>query len=250
MGTNNLTQSHNLGALIAEHRANPRAQKEALLAGWGLVLVGVVFALIGLAVSKGKWPALLVAAAGLPLMLIGVAALVGRARRRDMCIQLCADGFTRTLAGQTVAVRWDEVAAVWQNVIQTYRGSAHTNTTRAYTVRLADGRKLVFNNQVDKVAGLGAAIQKACAERMLPRALTTYNAGESVPFGAFGVSRTGVSKGGKTLPWEQVERVELRQGVLHVRKKGQRRDWAFAMASRVPNLPVLMALVNPKLGQK
>ncbi len=245
MGTDSFSQSHNLGAPLAEHRANPRAQREALLAGWGLVVVGVIFALIGLAVSKGKWPALLVAAAGLPLAVIGVAALVDRARRRDLCVRLFADGFSHTLAGQTQAARWDDVTQVWQNVIQTYRGSAHTNTTHICTVRLADGRQFVLNDQVDKVAALGAAIQKQCAERMIPRARAAYNAGETVVFGPFGVSRVGISKGTDTLPWEQVERVDLRRGVLHVRKKGQRRDWAFAMASRIPNLPVLMALVNP-----
>ncbi len=244
METNAFSQSYNLGGLIAEHRANPKAQKESLLAGWGLIAVGAIFAIIGLAVSKGEWPDLLIAAAGLPVALIGVFALLGRQRRRDLCVRLFTDGFTRTLGGQTVAVRWDDVTEVWQNVIETYRGSAHTNTTYIYTVRLADGRKFVFNNQVDKIAGLGAAMQKACAERMFPRARAACDAGESVAFGPFAVSRIGLSAGGKTLPWEQVERVELRRGVLHVMQKGQRRDWAFAMASKIPNLPVLMALAN------
>ncbi len=241
----NTTQSHNLvGMLVAEHHANPRAQREALMAGWGLVAVGAFFALIGLLVSKGQWPALVVSVAGLPVALIGVVALVGRQRRRDLCVRLFTDGFTRTLSGQTVAVHWDEVAEVWQNVIQTYRGSAHTNTTHIYTVCLADGRKFVFNDQVDKIAGLGAALQQQCAARMLPRAREAYNAGEVITFGPLSVNRDGITKGSATLPWEQVEQVELRRGVLHVRKKKERRDWAFAMASKIPNLPVLIALVN------
>jgi len=244
METNVFSQSSNLGTLIAEHPANPRAQRQTLQAGWGLIAVGAVFALIGLLVSKGEWPDLLVAAAGLPVALIGVVALLGRQRRRDLCVRLFTDGFTRTLGGQTVAVRWDEVTEVWQNVIQTYRGSAHTNTTNIYTVRLTDGRKFVFNDQVDKIAGLGAALQQQCAARMLPRVHATYNAGEVITFGPFGVSRSGITKGNTTLPWQQVEQVELRQGVLHIRKKGARRDWAFAMASKIPNLPVLMVLVK------
>ncbi len=249
METNTLSQSHNLGTLIAEHRANPKAQSEALLAGWGLVAVGAVFALIGLFVSKGEWPDLLVAAVGLPVALIGVVALVKRQRQRDLCVQLFTNGFTRTIGGQTVAVRWNEVAEVWQNVIQSYRGSVRTNTTHIYTVRLTDGRKFIFNNQVDKIAGLGAALQQQCAEVMLPRAREAYQAGASVVFGPFSVSQAGITKGNATLPWEQVEQVELRRGVLHVRKKGERRDWAFAMASKVPNLPVLMALANQRYLQ-
>lgn len=250
METNTFSQSHNLGALIAEHRANPRAQKESMVAGWGLIAVGAVFALIGLLVSKGEWPDLLVAAAGVPVALIGVFALIGRQQRRDLCVRLFTDGFTRTLAGQTVVARWDEVTEVWQNVIETYRGSAHTNTTHIYTMRLADGRKFVFNNQVDKIAGLGAAMQKACAERLFPRARAAYDAGKTVAFSPFAVSHTGLSQGGKTLPWEQVERVELRRGMLHIRQKGQRRDWAFAMASKIPNLPVLMALANQNMSKR
>jgi transposase len=81
---------------------------------------------------------------------------------------------------------------------------------------------------------------------MLPRAHEAYQAGASVDFGPFSVSRAGITKGKATLPWEQVEQVELRQGVLHIRKKGERRDWAFAMASKIPNLPVLMALANQR----
>jgi len=74
METNVFSQSSNLGTLIAEHPANPRAQRQTLQAGWGLIAVGAVFALIGLLVSKGEWPDLLVAAAGLPVALIGVVA--------------------------------------------------------------------------------------------------------------------------------------------------------------------------------
>ncbi len=240
----NLPQSDNLGALIAEYHANPRAQRETLLAGWGLVAVGAVFALIGLLVSKGEWPDLLVSAVGIPVALIGVIALAGRQRRRDLCVRLFMDGFTHTLAGQTVVVRWVQVAEVWQNVIQTYHGSVRTNTTHIYTVRLTDGRKFVFNGQVDKIAGLGAALQQQCAAWMLPRARAAYDAGELITFGPFAISRDGITKGRATLPWEQVQQVELRQGVLHIRKKGERRDWAFAVASKIPNLPVLMALVN------
>ena len=246
METNENTQSHNLGTLIAEHRANPKAQSEALLVGWCFVIAGVFMALVGLQVSKGEWPELLIAAVGLPLALIGAVVLIGRQRRRDLCVRIFTDGFTRTQAGQTDIVRWEEVAEVWQNVIQSYRGSVRTNTTHIYTARLTDGRKFVFNGQVDKIAGLGSALQQQCAAVMLPRAREAYQAGESVAFGPFNVSRAGLTKGKATLPWEQVKQVELRQGVLHIRKKDERRDWAFAMASKIPNLPVLMALVNQR----
>ncbi len=236
--------SPDLGALIAEHRVSPRAQREALWAGWSLVVAGVFVALLGLAVSQGHWPAPIAMAGGLPEVLIGVVVLVGYQRHRDLCVRLFVDGFTRTLAGQTIAVRWDEVAEVWQNIIWSYRGSVHTNTLYIYTVRLADGRKFVFNGQLEKIAGLGAAFQQQCAARILPRARVAYNAGAAIAFGPLSVSRDGIAKGNALLPWEQVEQVELRRGVLHIRKKEQRRDWTFAMESRIPNIPVLMAFVQ------
>ena len=246
METNTLSQSHDLGGLVAEHHANPKAQSEALLVGWCFIIAGAFMALVGWQVSKGEWPELLIAAVGVPLAVIGAIVLIGRQRRRDLCVRIFADGFTRTLAGRTEVVRWDEVAEVVQNVTQTYRGNVRTNTTHIYTVRLTNGRKFVFNGQVDKIAGLGSALQQHCAAGMLPRAREAYQAGESVTFGPFSVSRAGIAKGKATLPWEQVEQVELRQGVLHIRKKGERRDWAFAMASKIPNLPVLMALANQR----
>lgn len=246
METNTLSQSNNLGALIAEHRANPKAQSEALLVAWCFIIAGVFMGLVGLQVSKGGWPDLLVALVGLPLALIGAVVLVRRQRRRDLCVQVFDDGFTRTLGGQTDVVRWDEVAEVWQNVTQSYRGNVRTNTTRIYTVRLTDGRKLVFNSQLDKIAGLGSTLQQKCTAVMLPRAREAYQAGERVDFGPLSVSHAGIAKGNATLPWEQFEEIDLREGVLHIRKKGERRDWAFAMASKIPNLPVLMALANQR----
>lgn len=244
METNAFSQSDNLGTLIAEHPANPRLQREEPLIGWGFIALGAVFALIGLLVSKGEWPDLLIAAMGLPLVLIGVIVFIRNKRRQDLCIRLFTNGFTRTLSGQTVAVRWDEVAEVWQNVIQTYRGHVRSRTIHTYTLRLADGRKFVFNDQVAQIAGLGTALQQQCAARILPRARASYNTGAVVTFGPFGISREGITKGGATLPWEQVAQVDLRQGMLHIKKKGARRDWAFALATKIPNLPVLMALAN------
>jgi hypothetical protein len=47
METNENTQSHNLGALIAEHRANPKAQSEVLLVGWCFIIAGVFMAWCG-----------------------------------------------------------------------------------------------------------------------------------------------------------------------------------------------------------
>jgi hypothetical protein len=246
METNENTQSHNLGTPIAEHRANPKAQSEALLVGWCFVIAGAFMALVGLQVSKAEWPELLVALVGLPLTLIGAVVLIGRQRRRDLSAQVFADGFTRTLGGQTDVVRWDEVAEVWQNVAQSYRGSVRTNTTHIYTVRLTDGRKFVFNSQLDKIAGLGSALQQHCTAVMLHRAREAYDAGASVAFGPFSISRAGITKGKATLPWDQFEQIDLREGVLHIRKQGERRDWAFAMASKIPNLPVLMALANQR----
>ncbi|MBN2392790.1 MAG: RHS repeat protein [Anaerolineae bacterium] len=246
MEKNENTQSSSLEGLIAEHHANPKAQSEALLVGWCFIITGAFLALVGMQVSKGEWPELLIAAVGLPLAIIGVVVLIGRQRRHDLCVRIFTDGFTRTMAGQMDVIRWDEVAEIWQNVTQTYRGNVRTNTTHIYTVRLTDGRKFVFNGQMDKIAALGSALQQQCASGMLPRAREAYQAGESLVFGPFSVNRAGIAKGRATLPWEQVEQVELRQGVLHIRKKGERRDWAFAMASKIPNLPVLMALVNQR----
>jgi hypothetical protein len=246
METYENAQSHNLGTLIAEHHSNSKAQSEALLVGWCFIIAGAFMALVGWQVSKGEWPELLIAAVGLPLVAIGAAVLIGRQRRRDLSVRIFTDGFARTLAGQTDVVRWDDVAEVVQNVIQTYRGNVRTNTTHTYTVRLTDGRKFVFNSQLDKIAGLGSTLQQKCTAVMLPRAREAYQAGERVDFGPLSVSHAGIAKGNATLPWEQFEEIDLREGVLHIRKKGERRDWAFAMASKIPNLPVLMALANQR----
>jgi len=178
------------------------------------------------------------------LIFIGGFAILNYMRHHDLRVLLYENGFSHTRSGKTEVARWDEVDKVWQDVTETYRGNVHTNTTHRYKVKLDDGRKYVFDEKLGKVAALGNALQKRCAEYMLPRAQEAYEAGEAVSFDKFSLSRAGISKGDKTLPWQEVESVEVRRGTLHIKKKGQDRDWAFAMVSKVPNPMVFMALAK------
>jgi hypothetical protein len=115
-------------------------------------------------------------------------------------------------------------------------------------VQCNDGRKFVFKDTLADVEDLGRTIQEEVTRRALPRVLEAYNTGQTIPFGKLSISHAGITKGQETLPWDHVERVWLSQGELIVEKVGQRLRWSSFRVLEIPNLFVLLAIVNQIVG--
>ena len=91
---------------------------------------------------------------------------------------------------------------------------------------------------------LGEAIQRETTRRLLPQALHAYEVEGHVEFGKLAVSREGLSKGGKILPWSDVACVVVHSGSLLVRRRNGRLAWFAVPMGKVPNLYVYLALVE------
>jgi hypothetical protein len=73
----------------------------------------------------------------------------------------------------------------------------------------------------------------------------------TVTFGPVAISKSGIVIGRKTYPWSEVQQVSIHQGYVKVSKKGG--GWfsgASAAASTIPNLRVLLSIINQVVGLK
>jgi hypothetical protein len=149
-------------------------------------------------------------------------------------------GLSYANGGRTQVVRWDDVNMLW------YRATRVQGmfTVQTCTLELRDGSKHNFGNN-DK---LNQVIQVECTRRILPRVLASYQAGAPVSFGKLTLSKAGIGKRQETLPWDQVKRVNLDQGILSIWKQGGLFKWAEVYVAQTPNFWVLAYLVGSEAG--
>ncbi len=147
--------------------------------------------------------------------------------------------------------RWEEVAQFLFSITKHYTNGIYTGTTYVYTIYRADGTKLSFDNKFGKneIQKLGSAIEQSIIPIQYKRAADAYNAGNVVVFGPVSISKEGIIIGKKTYPWMDVSKVSLENGMLLVAKKdGGWFSGASASVSTIPNLSVLLSIINQVTG--
>src|SRR5215469_7379593 len=171
-----LASRYQLGNLLAEYR--PWLRRRSMLLTGAYLLVGGLFLLIVWVASQG--------AAG-PIVILFAVALIALAflrpaiyffSTRYLRVYVGVLGLVRVKKNQTEAVHWNQVEALWQNVTRiTYRVyGVPTNrvTSHKYTIRRADGTRMVFNDTLLDVESLGNTIAQETANILLPKAIETY----------------------------------------------------------------------------
>ena len=78
----------------------------------------------------------------------------------------------------------------------------------------------------------------------LPQAIAAYNAGSSVSFGSLTVSQLGIALSQKGLPWHQFAGIQINKGYVDIFKKGGLLKWMHVRTQKVPNLFVLLSLID------
>jgi hypothetical protein len=171
-----------------------------------------------------------------------------RARRRRAVAG--PEGFALLWSGRTVVFHYADVAAFYRREVRVRFGGILVGTERTYTVVTADGRRQAINNFWRDAGELGRAIEIAVSRRLLPPARAAVAAGEAVAFDKLAVHRDGLVLGETDLlPWDRVQAVQVGGGYLTVRKAGQWLSWFRAPVEAVPNVTVLLALLESVRGQ-
>jgi hypothetical protein len=239
-----------LGDRVAEYGSNTRTQKLSYVIGGIFAGVGAAIVLLGLILSLVQSDAEQLCYSGIGLVVAapGLFIIGGAWLRRDLCVQVFADGLTRTQRGKTDVIPWDDVTAFWYSVTHHQQSGRTASTAHVYTVQRGDERKFVFKDTLANVEKLGQTIRNETVRRLLPRAIEDMNAGQTVPFGKLAISKEGITRGTETVPWDEVTNVRLSKGVVYVEREGKRANWATVTVAETPNVFVLIALVNQIVG--
>jgi hypothetical protein len=241
--------TYSLGAQTAEYKPRSTARVLRLIFGFILGVVGVFTILYGAMSAQ-------IAGDDRPPIIILGAILAGFAwlmveiwlKGNGLSVQVFADGLARNQYGKTVVVRWDEIVGIWQAVTKHYTNGIYTGTTHVYTVQKADNTRVKFDDALKNVEQLGNTMQSEVTRRLLPQAINTFQGGGTVTFGKLVVSPIGLSWGDKSLPWAEIEGVQLNKGYLSVKKQGKWFNWASMPVSAIPNLLVALTLIDRIVG--
>ncbi|MFE5977882.1 DUF6585 family protein [Streptomyces sp. NPDC056460] len=248
-------REHGLGARKGLVRNEPKRFP------WGAVLpVGVLGVFLGwLAVSyaiedqreQGAWyfslPLLVLAA--IPLGFVGffLSAWLFRPRPPQIWVAWYEHGVLRhTDRGETEPYTWDEIAAVTRQDIRVTNGITGAGTHRL-TIEAEHGAEIVVGDEFDGIVPFAEGLCDAFSRARVPRDAARLEAGERIGFGVVGIDLSGITQGGRRIPWQEVERVDVRQGVVEIRRRGDRTPWTTLPAPGFPNLAVFLTLADALL---
>jgi hypothetical protein len=187
------------------------------------------------------WPAAL----GAVLLLLGIWLLFTMARNWKTAAAVYEQGLALSDPSGLRQFRWDAVDEVRQSVTKYYRNGVHTDTIYVYTVRTHDGRTLKFNNRFAQIQALGDAIQRNVSAALLPRYVQALNSGQRLSFGPLAIDRQGLYAGDKSLPWAEIEAVEIQNGAIAIKNAaGDWCNWAPVKLAQVPNFWVFYEIIS------
>ncbi|MFJ5922798.1 DUF6585 family protein [Kitasatospora sp. NPDC092948] len=150
--------------------------------------------------------------------------------------------------GRPVAFRWD-TAAVLQRITRRYVNGVHTGTTYLYTLYTPDGSAIELTGFYADPEVWGAAVQHEITRAQLPRTLDLLRNGGTARFGDITVNAAGMANAKRgSLAWSEVQRVEVKNGVVFVGKAGKLLAWSNTPVHRIPNFFLFLAVVEELRG--
>jgi hypothetical protein len=145
--------------------------------------------------------------------------------------------------------RWEDVVSMTSAITRHYTNGIYSGTTHVYTLINHQNQRLVLADSFSKVEELAKNIDENIFPFLYGPAADQYNAGQTIVFGPVAISKAGIAIGKKTYPWTDVKEVSIHRGVLKVsRKEGGWFSGASVPASTIPNLRVLLSLIDQVKG--
>ncbi|MEW2615820.1 DUF6585 family protein [Streptomyces sp. NPDC047880] len=145
--------------------------------------------------------------------------------------------------GEISAFRWDSMT-VLQEITERYANGVYVGTIYVYTLHRLDGTTLKVTGFYDQPERWGAALQQEITRAQLPGLLARLRQGETLTCGELSVNPGGVATTKGSLTWLEIEKVEISQGVLVLRKAGKKLPWARMPVKNIPNLFLFIALID------
>lgn len=166
--------------------------------------------------------------------------------------------------GSIRVYRWDKVSRI--NVTSTRNYINGRYVTTGYVFVVAQGKSFVqrWGHFVDPALWRGGIRGKkrttgdehyelftlisrashAVSLLLLPDALARVERGEELRFGDVWISRAGVRADDRLSTWDSIKEVQVRNGIVQFKAAGTVRPLARQEVGNIPNLPLLVMLVN------
>ncbi|GED83371.1 DUF6585 family protein [Streptomyces sp. 6-11-2] len=145
--------------------------------------------------------------------------------------------------GEVSVFRWDSMT-VLQEITERYANGIYVGTTYVYTLHREDGTRLKVTDFYAQPERWGPAFQQEITRAQLPGLVTGLEQGRTLTYGSLSVNLGGVATAKGSLTWTEIEKVEISQGMLVLRKPGKKLPWAQVQVKKVPNLFLLLALID------
>lgn len=146
-------------------------------------------------------------------------------------LYLFDNGLVLSTPRENSAFAWDAVTEVRVSGVR--MGSSEAVSWRCVLVR-QDGTDAVMGPEFPDVQDVVETASAAVTERLLPKYVARVEAGGTVRFGPFAITRDGIAKDGDEVRWPDVADVEISNGMVHV-NRGDRMAGMTATAGEVPN---------------
>lgn len=228
-----------LGAHRQTFLAAPAAS-DPVLRGFGIVaggfgVLGVICVTVG-AIAGGIATALVALIPG------ALALWRGNHNRRNRAARLDLFDFGMTVyrtGEQVQGFRWDS-AEVRQKVITFQSG---TPTEYSLEMTGPGGARTVFDDVLFADGQeWGRTIQSAVTGTQLPASVTAIDAGETVHFGDIALHLDALSFRGQTFPWEQIQLIDARSGLVRIKVDGR---WhSLVPVAAIPNFYIFNELAE------
>jgi hypothetical protein len=171
-------------------------------------------------------------------------------RRYRVRVVVHEKGLVIDRPGGRLGVPWTGIRALTTKVVVWHPVALPFLREALCTCRVtcADGTRVVLDEALRDVMALVDAIDQATLAHRLEGAWRTFHDSGAVHFGPLTLTPEGLVCRGKRLPWDQVRAQTVDSDWLLVSRPGDGFPWCRVRPWRVPNVPVLVRLVDTMRG--
>jgi len=229
---------------VSRHRATGGSALLTLLIAGPLLTLGVAFVGLNVVLAQSadfhpSWVATWPFAAA--FVLVGVFFALRWWRARSSALDLRRRGLVYREGRQTWRLRWREIEGLRYGAVARGTGAEHH-----LKLDLRSGEQLSVHPWLGDLGAAAVMIQSEVGKRAIRHARRQLKADEPALFGELTLSGDALWVGTQKLPWTEVGEVAVHAGTLHVSDRRGETSCTLA-AHEVPNLPVLLALVQERL---
>jgi hypothetical protein len=179
------------------------------------------------------------------LFLAGLLLSINAALNWNKCVVLYEQGLAYNDQSGVQTWTWREVEWFYTFITKRYTSGIYSGTSYVYTLRKANGARLVLDNKFKQIELIGNSINKKVAPLQYERLIQSLRSEQTVTLGKLSISSENISINKKSYSWGEVENVGLRRGYISIHKKnGGWFSGASAPVHDIPNLDALLAVVE------